>query len=160
MSAGDGLPASVAAVVAAGRERGVDVAATEFPQGTRTAEDAARAIGVDVGQIVKSLAFVVGDRPVMALVSGANRLDESLLAAAAGGDRVVRAGADAVRAATGFAIGGVPPFGHATAMPCFVDEDLLRWDVVWAAAGTPRHVFPVTPAELVRASGGTVCRLA
>ena len=154
-----GMPASVAAVVAAGRERGVPVEPREFPEGTRTAEDAAAAIGVQVGQIVKSLAFLVDGRPVMALVSGSNRLDEGCLAAAAGGTEVLRASAGAVREATGFAIGGVPPFGHASAMPCFVDEDLLGYDVVWAAAGTPRHVFPVAPDDLVRAAGGTVCRL-
>lgn len=154
-----GLPASVAAVVAAGRERGVAVEPREFPEGTRTAEDAAAAIGVEVGQIVKSLAFLVDGRPVMALVSGANRLDEGCLAKAAAGTEVLRATAGAVREATGFAIGGVPPFGHASAMPCFVDEDLLRYDVVWAAAGTPRHVFPITPGDLVAAAGGTVCRL-
>lgn len=153
------MPASVAAVVAAGRDRGIAVAPREFPDGTRTADDAARAVGVDVGQIVKSLAFLVDGRPVMALVSGRNRLDEARLAAAAGGTEVLRATAEAVRRSTGFAIGGVPPFGHAAAMPCFVDEDLLGYDVVWAAAGTPRHVFPVAPSELVRAAGGTVCRL-
>ncbi|HEX9995283.1 MAG TPA: YbaK/EbsC family protein [Acidimicrobiales bacterium] len=154
-----GLPASVAAVVAAGRERDVAVDVREFPEGTRTADDAARAVGVEVGQIVKSLAFLVDGRPVMALVSGSNRLDEARLAAAAGGTEVLRAGAEAVRRATGFAIGGVPPFGHASSMPTFVDEDLLHYDVVWAAAGTPRHVFPIAPGELVRAAGGTVCRL-
>jgi prolyl-tRNA editing enzyme YbaK/EbsC (Cys-tRNA(Pro) deacylase) len=153
------MPAGVAAVVAAGRDRGVAVEPREFPDGTRTAGDAARAVGVDVGQIVKSLAFLVDGRPVIALVSGANRLDEARLAAAAGGTEVVRATAAAVREATGFAIGGVPPFGHASAMPAYVDEDLLRYDVVWAAAGSPRHVFPVPPGELVRATGGTVCRL-
>lgn len=154
-----GLPAAVAAVVTAGRDRGVVVEPREFPEGTRTAEDAARAIGVEVGQIVKSLAFLVDGRPVMALVSGSNRLDEARLADAAGGTEVLRAGAAAVREATGFAIGGVPPFGHASAMPAYVDEDLLHHEVVWAAAGTPRHVFPIQPGELVRASGGTVCRL-
>jgi prolyl-tRNA editing enzyme YbaK/EbsC (Cys-tRNA(Pro) deacylase) len=154
-----GLPAKVAAVVAAGRLRGVPVEPREFPDGTRTAADAAAAIGVEVAQIVKSLAFLVDGRPVMALVSGSNRLDEARLAEAAGGTEVARAAAGLVREATGFAIGGVPPFGHAAAMPCFVDEDLLRWDVVWAAAGTPRHVFPIAPADLVRATGGTVCRL-
>lgn len=153
------MPASVAAVVAAGRDRGIAVEPSEFPDGTRTADDAARAIGVEVGQIVKSLAFLVDGRPVMALVSGSNRLDEARLAAAASGTEVLRATAETVRQSTGFAIGGVPPFGHAAAMPCFVDEDLLGYDVVWAAAGTPRHVFPVAPSELVRAAGGTVCRL-
>src|SRR5438270_6610565 len=108
----------------------------EFPQGTRTAGDAARAVGCDVGQIVKSLVFVAGGRPVVALVSGPNRLDESRLAALAG-EPVVKADATTARSATGYAIGGVPPFGHATDVPVFMDRDLLGYPVVWAAAGRP-----------------------
>jgi Cys-tRNA(Pro) deacylase len=151
---------NVTAVVTAARQRGLDIEPREFPEGTRTAEDAAQAVGVDVGQIVKSLAFEVDGTVVIALVSGANRLDEARLATAAGGSRVGRADADAVRAATGFPIGGVPPFGHTTDLPVFVDEDLLRFDTVWAAAGTPRDVFPAAPDDLVRVSGGTVAALA
>ena len=142
-------------IVAAAREVGLQVEVAEFPDGTRTAEDAAAAIGVEVGQIVKSLVFSVDDEVVLALVSGPNRLDESKLAALAGGPGSVvgRVGADQVRAATGYAIGGVPPLGHATALRTFLDEDLLGYEVVWAAAGTPRHVFSVEPSALVAATG-------
>lgn len=140
-------------VVAAAAERGLAVEVRTFPQGTRTAEDAAAAIGCEVAQIVKSLVFVVDDEAVVALVGGADRLDESRLADAAGGQRVRRANADEVRLATGFAVGGVPPFGHATALRCFVDEALLAHDVVWAAAGTPTHVFASPPLALVAAAG-------
>src|SRR5688500_8710515 len=103
---------NVLRVTAAAAELGLDVDARTFPDGTRTAEDAARAVGCDVGQIVKSLVFLLDGAPVVALVSGANRLDEGRLAAALGGEIVGRADADAVRSATGFPIGGVPPFGH------------------------------------------------
>ena len=123
-----------------------------FPQGTRTAEDAAAAVGCDVAQIVKSLVFVVDDQPVIALVGGADRLDERKLAQAAGGTTARRADADEVRAATGYAVGGVPPFAHATSLQCFVDDALLAHDVVWAAAGTPNHVFASEPHALVAAA--------
>jgi Cys-tRNA(Pro) deacylase len=146
-------------VVAAAGELGLTVAPREFPEGTRTAEDAARAIGVEVGQIVKSLVFLVDGAPVVALVSGSNRLDERRLAAALGGATVARADADAVREATGFPIGGVPPFGHATDLRTVIDEDLLRYDEVWAAAGTPRDSFAVTPGDLARVTGGAVAAL-
>lgn len=156
---------TTAAFVATARDLGIEVVPRTFPEGTRTAEDAAAAIGVDVGQIVKSLAFraVHADGTtavVMALVSGSNRLDEKALAAVAGADHTERADADEVRAATGYAIGGVPPFGHATALDVFVDRDLLAYDEVWAAAGTPNDVFPLTPDDLVRVAGGTVADLA
>jgi prolyl-tRNA editing enzyme YbaK/EbsC (Cys-tRNA(Pro) deacylase) len=130
-----------------------------FPEGTRTAEDAARAIGCEVGQIVKSLVFTAAGRPVVALVSGANRLDPVRLAAVAGGP-VEKADAESVRRATGYAIGGVPPFGHASALPVFMDRDLERYDVVWAAAGRPDSVFPITPARLVELAGARVAELA
>ncbi|HEV7761566.1 MAG TPA: YbaK/EbsC family protein [Acidimicrobiales bacterium] len=151
---------NVSAVVAAAQAQGLDIEVREFPDGTRTAQDAAAAIGVDVAQIVKSLAFKVDDRIVMALVSGPDRLDEAKLAAAAGGDVVTRADADAVRAATGYPIGGVPPFGHRSPLPTFVDRHLLDHDEVWAAAGTPRHVFAITPADLVRLTGAPPADLA
>jgi prolyl-tRNA editing enzyme YbaK/EbsC (Cys-tRNA(Pro) deacylase) len=152
------MHAAAQRVVDAAALQGLDVEVREFPEGTRTASDAAAAVGVQVGQIVKSLAFDVDGDIVLALVSGSNRLDESELARAAGSPdgKVARADPDAVRAATGFAIGGVPPFGHATPLRTFVDADLLAYDVVWAAAGTPRHVFAVRPDDLVRASGGTI----
>jgi len=111
---------------------------------------------------VKSLLFVVDGGPVMALVSGANQLDERKLAALRGVGRkkVKRADADTAKAATGFSIGGIPPFGHTSQLPVYVDEDLTRFEIVWAAAGTPFAVFAVTPDELVRASGGMVVDLA
>ena len=139
---------------------GVSLDVHEFPDGTRTAEDAARAIGVVVGQIVKSLVFLADGAAVVALVSGANQLDEAKLAAASGASTTGRASAEQVRDATGYPVGGVPPFGHATSLATFVDEDLLGFDVVWAAAGTPHLNFSITPAELVRLSGGTVADLA
>jgi Cys-tRNA(Pro) deacylase len=146
-------------VAAAATARGLDVEVRAFPQGTRTAEDAAAAIGCDVAQIVKSLVFVVDDEPVVALVGGADRLDERKLASASGGARVRRADPDEVRLATGYAVGGVPPFGHATELRCFVDDALLAHDVVWASAGTPTHVFASSPTALVAAAGAEVATL-
>jgi Cys-tRNA(Pro) deacylase len=146
-------------VVAAASERGLEVEIREFPEGTRTAAEAAAAIGVEVGQIVKSLVFGHDDEVVMALVSGANQLDESALSAQAGGGAVHRVDADRVRAATGYPIGGVPPFGHHEVLRTWIDEDLMSFDVVWAAAGTWNHVFAVSPDDLVRVSGGQVAPL-
>lgn len=119
----------------------------QFPTGTRTALDAARAVGCTLGQIVKSLVFVAAGNPVIALVSGSNRLDETRLGAAAG-EPVTKADAEIVRTATGYAIGGVPPFGHATELPVFMDRDLLAHPVVWAAAGRPDSVFEIEPERL------------
>ena len=150
------LHPTAARVAALAAERGLEVSVREFPDGTRTAVDAAAAVGCDVAQIVKSLVFVVDGSPVVALVGGADRLDESRLADAAGGTEVRRANADEVRAATGFAVGGVPPLGHAQPLRVFVDDALLEHDVVWAAAGTPMHVFSAPPAALVEAAGATV----
>jgi prolyl-tRNA editing enzyme YbaK/EbsC (Cys-tRNA(Pro) deacylase) len=130
----------------------------EFPSSTRTAQEAAATVGTSVGQIVKSLVFLAGDSPVMALVSGVNQLDTDRLARLTGA-AIGKANADAVRQATGYSIGGVPPIGFPTAIPTFIDRDLLQYDVVWAAAGTPRHVFPITPQELVRITRGTVADL-
>jgi prolyl-tRNA editing enzyme YbaK/EbsC (Cys-tRNA(Pro) deacylase) len=127
-----------------------------FPEGTRTADDAARAIGCDVGQIVKSLVFVAGVEPVLALTSGRNRVDTAKLAALSGAPDARKATADEVRAATGYAIGGTPPFGHPTPLRCFGDPDLIGFDMVWAAAGTPDSVFPILPEELMRLAGAGV----
>jgi len=126
----------------------------------RSAADAALAIGVDLGQIVKSLVFSVDGEVVVALVSGDNLLDEKKLATRAGGERAWREDADTVRDATGFPVGGVPPFGHREPLRVFVDEDLLDYDELWAAAGTPHVNFSITPSELVKATGGLVCDLA
>ena len=150
---------NAARVAQAAEQLGLTIELRVFPEGTRTAEEAARAVGVAVGQIVKSLVFTLDGAVVMALVSGRNRLDEARLARALGGASVGRADADGVRAATGFAIGGVPPFGHPAPLPTAIDEDLLTYDEVWAAAGTPRDVFALAPADLVRLTGGTVTAL-
>ena len=150
---------NVVRVVAAARERGLEITTRRFPEGTKTAQDAANAIGVSVGQIVKSLVFGVDGEIVMAYVSGANQLDEKKLALAAGGTKCSRVDADAVREATGYPIGGVPPFGHSTQLRVFVDPDLLQYDEVWAAAGTWNDNFAIAPNELVRVSGGVVTDL-
>ncbi len=153
------LHRNVARVVEAGRELGISVEPVEFPEGTKTAADAAAAIGCDVGQIVKSLIFAVDGEVVLAYVSGANQLDEAKLAAAAGGARCGRVDADAVRAATGFPIGGCRRSGTRPKSACFIDPDLLQYDEIWAAAGTWTDVFALTPADLVVASGGLVTDL-
>ena len=153
------LHPNVVRVVEAGAERGIDIVPRRFPEGTKTAADAAAAIGDDIGQIVKSLIFSVDGEIVLAYVSGANQLDERKLAAAAGGSKCGRVDADAVRAATGFPIGGVPPFGHVTSLRVFIDPDLLQWPEVWAAAGTWNDVFALSPDALVDASEGIVTEL-
>lgn len=150
---------NVQRVVEAGEQLGIEVVPHHQPDGAKTAADAAAAIGCDVGQIVKSLIFGVDGEIVLAYVSGSNQLDEKKLAAAAGGAKCGRVDADAVRAATGYPIGGVPPFGHTSELPVFVDPDLLQYDEVWAAAGTWHDVFPLTPDDLVRVSNGTVTDL-
>jgi prolyl-tRNA editing enzyme YbaK/EbsC (Cys-tRNA(Pro) deacylase) len=126
-----------------------------FPEGTKTADAAARAIGCDVGQIVKSLIFMADDRAVLALTSGRNRVDETKLAALTGAGVVRRATPEEAREATGFAVGGTPPFAHTQAVRAFIDGDLLGYEEVWAAAGTPDSVFPLSPADLVRVSEAT-----
>ena len=150
---------NVVRVMEAARERGLEITTKRFPEGTKTAADAAAAICVSVGQIVKSLVFAVDGEIVMAYVSGSNQLDEKKLALAAGGAKCSRVDADAVRAATGYPIGGVPPFGHSTQLRVFVDPDLLQYDEVWAAAGTWNDNFGAAPADIVRVSGGVVTDL-
>ncbi len=159
---------NAAAVTEAGRALGLDIEVVEYAaDGARTALDAAAAIGVDVGQIVKSLVFAVGDpddrsngEAVVALVCGDDQLDETRLANAAGADGAWRIDARAVRDATGFAVGGIPPFGHATPMRVFADRRLGRFDEVWAAAGTPSHVFAVGVTALVEKTGAIWAELA
>lgn len=153
------LHPNVVRVVSAAKAVGLEITTRRFPDGTKTAADAAAAIGVTVGQIVKSLVFAVDGEIVMAFVSGANLLDEKKLANAAGGAVSSRVDADAVRVATGYSIGGVPPFGHATKLRVFIDPDLLRYDELWAAAGTWNDNFAISPSELVRVSAGTVTDL-
>ena len=150
---------NVRRVIAAATEAGLTIQPRRFPEGTKTAADAAAAIGVHVGQIVKSLIFAVDGEIVLAYVSGANQLDEKRLASAAGGAKCARVDADAVREATGFPIGGVPPFGHASHLRVFIDPDLLQYDEVWAAAGTWHDVFGIEPRQLVDASDGLVTDL-
>ncbi|MEL0195217.1 MAG: YbaK/EbsC family protein [Ilumatobacteraceae bacterium] len=153
------MHANVQRVVDAAAALGLEVFPRTFPDGTRTAQEAADAIGVELGQIVKSLIFGVDGEIVLAYVSGANQLDETKLAEAAGGVMCQRVDADVVRSATGFPIGGVPPFGHATPLRIFIDPDLLQYDEVWAAAGTWHDVFGIEPHKLVEASGGAVTDL-
>jgi prolyl-tRNA editing enzyme YbaK/EbsC (Cys-tRNA(Pro) deacylase) len=154
------LHANARRVRAAAEQAGLAIEVVEYPDGTRTAEQAAAAVGCHVGQIVKSLIFDAEGRVVLALTSGANRVDLDALAALVGVASLGRADADQVRAATGFPIGGVPPVGNATAVPTFMDPDLFAHDAVWAAAGTPRHVFSVDPRALADATGAVVAPFA
>jgi prolyl-tRNA editing enzyme YbaK/EbsC (Cys-tRNA(Pro) deacylase) len=137
----------------AARGLGLSIEVREFPQGTKTARDAARAIGCAVGQIVKSLVFVAGTEPILALTSGPNRADTDRLTVLMDGRPVRRADPEEARLATGFSIGGTPPFGHPRPLRALCDRDLLGYEEVWAAAGTPQAVFPITPQELLRCSG-------
>lgn len=141
--------------IAAADELGITPAIRQFPQGTKTAQDAASALGCDVAQIVKSLVFLADGEPVLVLTSGANQVDERRLERLTG-KPIRRADADAVRAATGFSIGGVPPLGHARALRVFIDRDLLEYEGLIAAAGTPHTVFRLTPDDLCRITGGAV----
>ncbi len=143
-------------VMAALHAHGVDTEVRDMPGSTRTARDAADAVGCDVAQIVKSLVFAADDGRVwLVLVSGPNRVDTDLLQARTGCP-VSMADPATVREATGFAIGGVAPVGLANDLPVLMDEDLLRHDVVWAAAGTPKSVFPIAPGVLGRIAGAHV----
>jgi prolyl-tRNA editing enzyme YbaK/EbsC (Cys-tRNA(Pro) deacylase) len=132
----------------------------EFQESTRTSGEAAERVGCQIGQIVKSLIFrgQVSGKPVLVLTSGANRVDESRLSHYAG-ESIGRADADFVRSATGFAIGGVPPVGFAQPLETYLDEDLLQYGKIWAAAGTPNAVFELTPAALEKATGGKVVKV-
>ena len=134
---------------------GLDCTIRTLPASTRTAVEAAAAVGCSVAEIAKTLVFRAGDRAVVAIMSGDNRLDPGKLAAALG-EQVGRADADFVRATTGFAIGGVPPLGYATPVGAFMDADLFRFAEVWAAGGSPFSVFPIAPARLRDISGAKV----
>ena len=137
------------------KEHGLELDVRRYPAGTHTAEDAARAIGCEVAQIVKSLVFLAAGDPVVVLLSGSDRVDESKLAAVLGAFSARRATANEVREATGYVVGGVPPFAHRVTLSVVVDDALLKHPVVWAAAGLPDAVFPIAPADLVRLSGAT-----
>lgn len=143
-----------AALAEAGHPDTIDL----FPDGTRTAQDAANAVGCTVAQIAKSIVLRSGDRVVLVIASGVNRVDLDKVAVAVGGP-VKPADGRWVREVTGFAIGGVAPIGHTSAPRIFIDEDLMRLDPVFAAAGTPRHVFRTSGADLARMTGGTVANV-
>lgn len=146
------LPSATQRVIEAALRKGVQLEVVTFDESTHTAEDAARALDVELGQIVKSLVFVTdnddGPEPCLVLVSGVNRVDVSLLGAVLIEARMRRATAAEARELTGFVIGGIPPFGHPRAIRTIMDPDLGRFETVWAAAGTPNTVFPLTPATL------------
>ncbi|MCP4222412.1 MAG: YbaK/EbsC family protein [Actinomycetia bacterium] len=147
------LPASAKRVVEAAADHGVEIDVVEFPAGTRTAIDAASAVGCAVDQIVKSMIFDANGEVVLALTSGINQVDPDALATMAKAPRCGRADPEQVRAATGYAIGGVPPFGHDHPVRTWIDPHLLDFDELWAAAGTPRHVFAITPQALMELTG-------
>lgn len=151
------LPPSSKRVAEAARAMDLPIEIVVMPASTRTAEEAAQACGCAVGQIVKSLVFrgAASGRPLLLLVSGSNRVDEKIAAAAVGED-FSRPDAAFVRETTGFAIGGIPPFGHAVPLATFMDRDLLGYSIVWAAAGTPAAVFSADPVRLRDATGATV----
>ena len=150
-------------VLDAAARKGVTIEVTRFEESTHTAAEAAAALGAELAQIVKSLVFVVaaehGPEPLLCLVSGPNRVDLARLAAVAGETDVRRATAREAHELTGFSIGGIPPIGHSRPVRAIMDPDLGRYPTVWAAAGTAYDVFPVTPEDLVRVSGGTVATL-
>lgn len=141
--------------------RGFDAEIRELPDSTRTAADAASAVGCEIGQIAKSLVFRTADTglPVLVVASGSNRVDEAKIAASVGAS-IEKGDADFVRESTGYSIGGVPPTGHSVPMLTIVDEDLARQPVVWAAAGTPNAVFRLSGEDLVAMTGGQVLAVA
>lgn len=136
---------------------GMTLQVVELPDSTRTAIEAAQAVGCQVGQIVKSLVFKTkrSQRALLVIASGSNRVDEKLIEARIG-EPLGKADAEFVRQQTGFAIGGVPPLGHASPLLTFIDQDLLQYERVWAAAGTPHAVFALNPADLARMTGGEI----
>lgn len=161
MSTSDATPATTSSdahprFAEALRVLGLDVEVRRFPDATRTAVEAAAAIGCELSQIVKSLIFQADGVPVLVLMDGASRVDMELVRSELGAGKVERARADLVRGTTGYAIGGVPPFGHRTKTRVLADRGLLGHTVVWAAAGTPHTVFPLDPQSLVAYAGGTV----
>ena len=141
-------------------QAGVQLQVVELPASTRTSAEAAQAVGCQVGQIAKSLVFKTSDtqRPILVIASGANRVDEAKVGARLG-EAIGKADADFVRSRTGFVIGGVPPVGHTEALKTFIDEDLLNYQQIWAAAGTPNAVFPLTPTDLIQITQGEVIKV-
>ncbi len=139
---------------------GLQLEVVELPAPTRTSQEAAQAIGCQVGQIAKSIVFKTGTsrRPVLVIASGPNRVNEAVIAELIG-ETVGKADADFVRQRTGFVIGGVPPIGHAETIQIFIDQDLLRYAEIWAAAGTPQAVFQLTPNDLMQMTRGKVIQV-
>lgn len=156
-SSTQGLSASAQRVQQALFNLGVEVKVVEMPSSTHTAEEAASAVGCHVGQIVKSLVFraCTTGKAVLVLASGLNRVDVARVGAALG-EPIDRADADFAREQTGFAIGGIPPVAHSQSLTTFMDEDLLQYEEVWAAAGTPHAVFPIQPGRLAEVSNARV----
>ena len=155
------LPASSLRVQDALAERGVHSEIVYLERAARTSAEAAAAVGCRVDQIAKSLVFrgASSGRPLLVIASGANRVDETRVGSIVG-EPLGKADADFVRAHTGFAIGGVAPLAHPAPLTTLIDEHLLKWDRIWAAAGHPHTVFPLTPSELVRITGGRVVAVA
>jgi prolyl-tRNA editing enzyme YbaK/EbsC (Cys-tRNA(Pro) deacylase) len=139
---------------------GITTKIVEFSASTRTAQEAADAIGCTIAQIVKSLIFCTQqtNQPILVLTSGDNRVNEKVIEQLVS-EKIKKADADFVRTVTGFAIGGVPPIGHAQKITTFIDEDLLQYEQVWAAAGTPHTVFSLPSSELARVTGGIIARI-
>lgn len=156
----ESLSASAHKVQQALQALGLDLQVVELPGSTRTAVEAAQAVGCQVGQIVKSLVFKAkrSQRPILVVASGPNRVDERRVEAMIG-EPLGKADADFVRQQTGFVIGGVPPLGHVQKLQTFIDEDLLQYEEIWAAAGTPHAVFRLTPGDLVKMTGGRVAAI-
>jgi len=140
--------------------RGFPCKVVEFSESTRTSQEAAERAGCTLGQITKSMIFKgkTTHKPILVLTSGANRVDERRIGQYAG-EPIGRADADFVRGVTGFAIGGVPPLGHVKQMETYVDEDLMQYSTIWAAAGTPNAIFELTPSQLQQMSGGKVAQV-
>jgi len=154
------LSTSVQKVQNALQSLGMTLHVVEMPDSTRTAVEAAQAVGCQLGQIVKSLVFKAkrSERPILVVASGANRVNERAIEALIG-EPLGKADADFVRQRTGFVIGGVPPVGHTERLETFIDEDLLQFEEIWAAAGTPNAVFRLSPGDLVKMTGGRVIKI-
>jgi prolyl-tRNA editing enzyme YbaK/EbsC (Cys-tRNA(Pro) deacylase) len=144
----------------AAEEYGLEVEVHEFDEGTKTAADAAAAVGCDVAQIASSIVMLANDEPIVVVTSGANRVDETKVGEELGAQEVRMAEAEEIRETLGWSIGGVPPICYETAVPVLFDESLARFDTVWAAAGTPEAVFPVDPDRLVELADATQCDVA
>ena len=140
---------------------GMQLDVIALPDSTRTSQEAAQALGCQVGQIAKSIIFqaITSHRPILVIASGSNRVNEKVIAELIG-EAIGKADADFVRKRTGFVIGGVPPLGHSECLETFIDQDLLQYREIWAAAGTPHAVFRLTPDDLMRMTGGLIIKVA